>query len=145
MKRIVLGAALVLLISFAHAAQKGQPRTEHNILSSQLPAALLADIKRDYKDYWITALSEEGKTRHPDYSITLENADLIGLELARDIYGIVVPELSCAKPPSRLLSESIDEGKLGMKSGEGLRVWTSEESAAVRRRLSEHLLKMLVD
>jgi len=72
----------------------------------------------------------------------MENADLIGLELARDIYGIVVPELSCAKPPSRLLSERIEDGRLGMKSGEGLRSWTSEESAEVRRRLSQHLLKM---
>jgi 3-hydroxybutyryl-CoA dehydrogenase len=72
----------------------------------------------------------------------MENADLIGLELARDIYGIVVPELSCAKPPSRLLSERIEDGRLGMKSGEGLRTWTSEESAEVRRRLSQHLLKM---
>ena len=73
----------------------------------------------------------------------MENADLIGLELARDIYSIVVPELSCAKPPSRLLSERINEGKLGMKSGEGLRVWTSKESSEVRRRLSQHLLHLL--
>jgi 3-hydroxybutyryl-CoA dehydrogenase len=73
----------------------------------------------------------------------MENADLIGLELARDIYGIVTPDLSCAKPPSRLLSECINEGRLGMKSGEGLRVWTSEESSEVRRRLSQHLLNML--
>jgi 3-hydroxybutyryl-CoA dehydrogenase len=75
----------------------------------------------------------------------MENADFIGLELARDIYNIVVPDLSCAKPPCRLLSESIDEGKLGMKSGEGLRVWTSEESAEVRQRLSRHLLNMIGD
>jgi 3-hydroxybutyryl-CoA dehydrogenase len=75
----------------------------------------------------------------------MENADLIGLELARDIYGIVVPDLSCAKPPSRLLSESIEEGKLGMKSGEGLRIWSSEESSEVRRRLSQHLLNMLAN
>ena len=73
----------------------------------------------------------------------MENADLIGLELARDIYSIVVPELSCAKPPSPLLSERIEEGKLGMKSGEGLRVWTSEEMSEVRRRLSRHLLNLL--
>lgn len=75
----------------------------------------------------------------------MENADLIGLELARDIYGIVVPDLSCAQPPSRLLSECIEEGRLGMKSGEGLRFWTSEETSEVRRRLSEHLLNMLAD
>jgi 3-hydroxybutyryl-CoA dehydrogenase len=73
----------------------------------------------------------------------MENADLIGLDLARDIYNIVVPDLSCATRPSRLLSERIEEGRLGMKSGEGLRVWTSEESSEVRRRLSQHLRDML--
>ena len=72
----------------------------------------------------------------------MENADLIGLELARDIYDIVVPELSNARPPSRLLSERIAQGKLGMKSGEGLRAWTSEKSAAVRSGLSRHLLSL---
>ena len=72
----------------------------------------------------------------------MENADLIGLDLARDIYNIVVPELNTAKQPSSLLSDRIDAGKLGMKSGEGLRAWTSEESTEVRRRLSRHLLNM---
>ena len=83
MKKTFLGAALLLLISAAHvsaagrARQTGQPHAVHNILSGQLPVALLADIKKDYKDYWITELSEEGKVKHPDYSITLENADQI--------------------------------------------------------------------
>jgi 3-hydroxybutyryl-CoA dehydrogenase len=72
----------------------------------------------------------------------MENADLIGLELARDIYSIVTPELNCSKEPSRLLSECINEGRLGMKTGKGLRVWSSEESSEVRRRLSQHLLNM---
>jgi 3-hydroxybutyryl-CoA dehydrogenase len=72
----------------------------------------------------------------------MENADLIGLDLARDIYNIVVPELNTAKQPSRLLSDRIDAGKLGMKSGEGLRTWTSEETSEVRLRLSRHLLNM---
>lgn len=77
MKRILLGAALVLSIGIAHAAKRHQPITEHNILSSQLPPALQTDIKKDYKDYWITQLSEEGKGRHPEYFMTLENADQI--------------------------------------------------------------------
>jgi len=77
MQSILLGAALVLSISVAHAAKKGQPSTERNILSSQLPPALQTDIKKDYKNYWITGLSEEGKGRHPEYFMTLENADQI--------------------------------------------------------------------
>lgn len=72
----------------------------------------------------------------------MENADLIGLELARDIYCIVAPELNCSKEPSQLLSECIEEGRFGMKTGEGLRRWSSEESAEVRRRLSRHLLNI---
>lgn len=72
----------------------------------------------------------------------MENADLIGLDLARDIYNIVVPELNHSGEPSRLLAARIENGKLGMKSGQGLRVWTSEQIAGVRRRLSRHLLSM---
>jgi hypothetical protein len=83
MKKIFLGAALFLVLSAAQvsaagrAPQNGQPRDEHNILSSQLPSALLTDIKKDYSDYWITQLSEEGRGKHPDYFLTLENADQI--------------------------------------------------------------------
>jgi hypothetical protein len=81
-----MGVALFLLIgavnasaasAAGHVPQPGQPRMEHNILPSQLPAALLADIRKDYKDYWITELTEEGKGRHSDYFIVLENADQI--------------------------------------------------------------------
>jgi hypothetical protein len=49
----------------------------HNILSTQLPAAHLADIKKEYKGYWITELYEEGKSKQPSYFITLENADKV--------------------------------------------------------------------
>jgi hypothetical protein len=48
---------------------------ERNILSSQLPPALLKDVKQDYKNYWISELFEEGSAKHPSYYITLENAD----------------------------------------------------------------------
>src|SRR5450755_740529 len=83
MKKTFLGVALLLLISATHASaadrapQNGQPGGDRNILSSELPAALLADIKKDYKDYWITELIEEGKVKHPEFVLTLENADQI--------------------------------------------------------------------
>jgi hypothetical protein len=97
MKKTIMGAALFLVISFTQvsaaglgsaafgsaafgsaaglAQQKGQPRVARNILSTQLPAALLADIKTDYKDYWITDLVQKEKRKKSDYFITLENAD----------------------------------------------------------------------
>jgi hypothetical protein len=49
----------------------------HNILSDQLPATLLTDIRKDYKDYWISDLYEETDNKKPSYHITLENADQI--------------------------------------------------------------------
>jgi hypothetical protein len=49
----------------------------HNILSTKLPPVLLAEIKKDYKGYWITELYEEGKAKRPSYFIVLENADEI--------------------------------------------------------------------
>ena len=84
MKRMLLGAALVLMITAVHASKAHQPVAEHNILSSQLPQALQTDIKKEYKDYWITGLLEEGKGRHPEYFITLENADQIVKLRSRD-------------------------------------------------------------
>jgi hypothetical protein len=81
MKKTIMGAALFLVISFTQvsaaglAPQKGQPRVERNILSTELPAALLANIKTDYKDYWITDLVQKEKKKKSDYFITLENAD----------------------------------------------------------------------
>ncbi len=93
MKQVFLGAAFLLLIGAAYASDASSlnasslktsafspERRDHsrqNILSSELPAALQADIKRNYKDYWITALSEEQKGKHSDYFMTLENADQI--------------------------------------------------------------------
>src|SRR5258708_3079871 len=83
MNKRLLGAAFFLLIGFTYASasdrvpQLYQYRSGHNILSSQLPEALLTTIKKDYKDYWITELSENGKGKHAGYFITLENVDQI--------------------------------------------------------------------
>ena len=62
---------------------QGRIHVRQNILSSELPAALQADIKKDYKDYWITALSEEQRGKHSDYYMTVENADQV-VELRSD-------------------------------------------------------------
>ena|ERR1700761_7644848 len=92
MKKVFLGAALLLMIGAAHAstgvlsgastgasffAMTSRVHVRQNILSSELPAALQAGIKKDYKDYWITALSEEQRGKHSDYYMTVENADQV--------------------------------------------------------------------
>ena len=69
----------------------------------------------------------------------MENADLIGLELTRAIHAQVFPTLDARPCPSPLLDRLIGEGKLGMKTGEGLRRWEPGEAEAARERLARHL------
>lgn len=70
----------------------------------------------------------------------MENIDLIGLELVRNVHEVLFPHLSCAQEPAAGLSRRLEAGKRGMASGEGMLRWTEESAAAVRRALSGHLL-----
>lgn len=71
----------------------------------------------------------------------MENADLIGLELSRDVQRVMFPDLRNDTAPSPLLDKLIAEGHVGMKAGKGLRTWTPDEAEQVRRTLSAHLIK----
>lgn len=73
----------------------------------------------------------------------MENADLVGLELTRNIQRVIFPDLERSTEPSPLLDRLIEEGKLGMHTGEGLRRWTPDEIAKTKRELSAHLLDTL--
>lgn len=70
----------------------------------------------------------------------LENADLVGIDLTRDIHRTIIPELNRDAGPNPLLDQLIAEGRLGFKSGAGLRAWTAHEMEDVRTRLTAHLL-----
>jgi 3-hydroxybutyryl-CoA dehydrogenase len=70
----------------------------------------------------------------------LENADLVGIELTRDIHRTIIPELNRDGGPHPVLDRMIEEGRLGFRSGEGFRSWTAEEQAALRQRLADHLI-----
>lgn len=72
----------------------------------------------------------------------MENADLVGLELTRDVHRVMFPDLRCDKTPSRVLDRLIGEGHAGMKTGRGLHAWTAEQAAAVHERLARHLIRM---
>jgi hypothetical protein len=84
MKKRILTSVFLLTLGLGSAWASDSSRAPleisgpvHNILSNQLPAALLADIRKDYKGYWITELYKEGSGKEPSYYITLENADQI--------------------------------------------------------------------
>ena len=46
-----------------------------NIVSSQLPINLLADLKKEYNGCWISELFEIASDNQTTYYVTLENAD----------------------------------------------------------------------
>lgn len=46
-----------------------------NITSSQLPLNLMADVKQQYGNYWISNLFEIAMNNDTSYYITLENSD----------------------------------------------------------------------
>lgn len=73
----------------------------------------------------------------------IENADLVGLDLALDIHRTVIPGLSNEPGPSPMLTALVAAGKLGFKTGEGFRCWTPEQMAATRRELLLHLQRSL--
>ena len=72
----------------------------------------------------------------------LENADLVGTDLTLDIHENVLFDLESRQGPSPYLEQLVKQGRLGMKSGEGFRKWTSEETDAVRNRVANHLAKL---
>jgi 3-hydroxybutyryl-CoA dehydrogenase len=69
----------------------------------------------------------------------MEQSDLVGLDLALDIAEVLYAHLDRTPGPPPLLRDKVKAGKLGMKTGEGLRKWTPEAADAVRSRLSRFL------
>ena len=69
----------------------------------------------------------------------LENADLVGTDLTLAIHDTVLPSLDRTAGALPLLRRLVQEGKLGMKSGEGFQRWSSEQQAALRARVLTHL------
>jgi 3-hydroxybutyryl-CoA dehydrogenase len=72
----------------------------------------------------------------------LENADLVGTELTLAIHETVLPSIDRSSEPSPYLKKLIEDGRLGMKSGEGFRRWTPEQQAELRQRVLQHLKAM---
>ena len=72
----------------------------------------------------------------------LENADLVGTDLTRDIHGAVLADLDTRPGPSPYLESLVQSGRLGMAAGKGFRDWTPDSARSVRGRLAAHLKKL---
>jgi 3-hydroxybutyryl-CoA dehydrogenase len=66
----------------------------------------------------------------------MEQSDLVGLNLTLDIAEVLYGSLDNTAGPHPFLRDKVKAGKLGMKTGEGLRTWAPGEADAVRARLS---------
>jgi 3-hydroxybutyryl-CoA dehydrogenase len=66
----------------------------------------------------------------------MEQSDLVGTNLTLDIAEVLYADLDRTPGPHPYLRDIVAAGKLGMKTGEGLRKWAPEQADAVRARLS---------
>ncbi len=71
----------------------------------------------------------------------LENADMIGTDLTLAIHNTVLPDIDSRPRSSPYLEKLVKDGKLGFKSGEGFRKWSTTEQAALRAQVLQHLKK----
>ena len=63
-------------VMFAYYSQAGDlMAVTRNIVSSQLPIALLSNLKKSYRAYWISDLFEFSSPTDASYYITLQSAE----------------------------------------------------------------------
>ena len=73
----------------------------------------------------------------------LATADLAGLDLTYEVHKDLFPHLDRSTEPSPLLTEKIEQGELGAKSGQGFHKWTPEKLRQVVSRRDEVLLRIV--
>jgi 3-hydroxybutyryl-CoA dehydrogenase len=76
---------------------------------------------------------------------TLEQSDMVGLNLTLDIHRYVMFDLDVTPGPHALLQQLVADGNLGMKTGKGFYDWTDEKAAAVRQRLRTFLARQVAE
>jgi 3-hydroxybutyryl-CoA dehydrogenase len=74
---------------------------------------------------------------------TLEQSDMVGLNLTLDIHRNLIFDLDVTAGPHPYLAKLVADGHLGMKTGKGFYEWTEDKAAAVRRRLQTFLARQL--
>jgi 3-hydroxybutyryl-CoA dehydrogenase len=70
----------------------------------------------------------------------MEQSDLVGLDLTRNIHDTLMPALDVTGVTHPYLQALVEKGDLGMKTGKGFRQWTGESAEAVRERLRRALV-----
>jgi 3-hydroxybutyryl-CoA dehydrogenase len=73
----------------------------------------------------------------------MENADMVGTDLTLAIHDYILKYLESSPEASPLLKDKVGKGELGFKSGKGFQTWTQDQIALSRKRLTEHLIKVI--
>ncbi len=77
---------------------------------------------------------------------TLENSDMVGLDLTLSIHEYLLKHLEDSHEPSPLLKEKVAKGELGFKTGGvGFKKWTPEEQETLRNAMLEDLTKRVLE
>jgi len=75
----------------------------------------------------------------------LEHADAVGLDLVKSVQDYVLPALRNENYADPLLTQKVQEGNLGAKSGQGFYDWTVRDMSAAKARRDEFLVRFLRD
>jgi 3-hydroxybutyryl-CoA dehydrogenase len=73
----------------------------------------------------------------------MENADMVGTDLTLAIHDYILKYLESSPEASPLLKDKVSKGELGFKSGKGFQTWTPDQISLSRKRLTEHLIKVI--
>lgn len=72
----------------------------------------------------------------------MEVIDAGGIDLTYSIHEYLFPNIENSARPSRLLTEMMERGDLGFKTGKGFREWSQDDIDASNERLTEGLIKV---
>lgn len=72
---------------------------------------------------------------------TLEQSDLVGLNLTLDIHEVLLRDLDRSTEPQKLLVDLVAAGKSGASVGEGFHKWSAEARKELLDRLDKELLQ----
>lgn len=75
-------------------------------------------------------------------SAPMEVMDMGGLDLTYSIHSYLFPHLEDSHKPIKYMTDIMDKGELGFKSGKGLQEWSPEKIEETQKNLNEGLIKV---
>jgi 3-hydroxybutyryl-CoA dehydrogenase len=71
-----------------------------------------------------------------------EVCEMAGWDLVLAVSKYLTPHLESSREPSPLLRQRVEQGKLGVKTGEGFYKWTPDSAEALRQRTARALIEI---